>query len=441
MITWVWRVLKVVEQFDGSTWTETARRKFIWSGWLMLMELEGSVGVPPANDEIIRKYTWGLDLAGLNGQINSLESAGGIGGLVGIYDADATPGPAGGDGNYAVLCDANGNVTQLIAWASTVQDDSATALGNAWDANRIAAHYEYGPYGNVLNDLTADNDLDGVPDAGAYAAENPWRFSTKPFDAETGLGYWGYRYYSPALGRWMSRDPIEERGGLLLYGYVHNDPANAVDPFGEMSLCSFMHAFGLSGGVGTAGEFGKAGQLLSGFLGELGKTGLPIAGLPILRARVIPWGEGQLKPCCDDTSGCGLLFCVEGGIDVTLVLGAVRKPGILDDPRRHTRQQVGFRDRSAYIFAGESLPTCDASLRAGVRAFVRGSAGAGLGYQFNWVVADGHWDCVWPGGCTWTGSWFVNDFQHGAAWGVIGASIEAGITFYASGCFQVASCN
>lgn len=175
-------------------------------------------------------------------------------------------------------------------------------------------------------------------------------------------------------------------------------------------------------------------------LASLGRRDCRSQAFPFC-ARVIPWGEGQLKPCCDDISGCGLLFCVEGGVDITLVLGTVRKPGVLDDPRRHTRQQVGFRDRSAYIFSGESLPTCGASLRAGVRAFVRGSAGTGLGYQFNWVVADGHWDCVWPGGCSWTGSWFVNDFQHGAAWGVVGYSIETGLTFYASGCFQVASCN
>jgi RHS repeat-associated protein len=225
------RVLKVVEQYDGSTWTETARRKFIWSGWLMLMELDCGTGVPPVNDAVVRKYTWGLDLAGLNGQINSLESAGGIGGLLGIYDADATPGPAGGDGNYAVLHDANGNVTQLIAWASTVEDDSETALGNAWDANRIAAHYEYGPYGNVLNDLTADDDLDGVPDAGAYAAANPWRFSTKQWDCETGLLYFGLRYRDRE--RWISRDPIEEAGGAHLYGFVLNAPVNYFDPIGQ----------------------------------------------------------------------------------------------------------------------------------------------------------------------------------------------------------------
>ena len=36
------------------------------------------------------------------------------------------------------------------------------------------------------------------------------RFSTKYYDAETDLYYYGYRYYSPSLGRWISRDPITE---------------------------------------------------------------------------------------------------------------------------------------------------------------------------------------------------------------------------------------
>ncbi|MFC7339621.1 RHS repeat-associated core domain-containing protein [Haloferula chungangensis] len=41
-----------------------------------------------------------------------------------------------------------------------------------------------------------------------------------------GLGYYGYRYYDPVTGRWPSRDPIGERGGLNLYGFVGNDGVN-----------------------------------------------------------------------------------------------------------------------------------------------------------------------------------------------------------------------
>lgn len=44
-----------------------------------------------------------------------------------------------------------------------------------------------------------------------------------------------YRAYDAELGRWLSRDPIEEEGGINLYGYVGNDPMNWVDPFGDTS--------------------------------------------------------------------------------------------------------------------------------------------------------------------------------------------------------------
>jgi hypothetical protein len=40
------------------------------------------------------------------------------------------------------------------------------------------------------------------------------------------------RWYSPNTGRWLSRDPIQEEGGLNLYGFVGNSPVNAIDLFG-----------------------------------------------------------------------------------------------------------------------------------------------------------------------------------------------------------------
>ena len=67
---------------------------------------------------------------------------------------------------------------------------------------------------------------------GAVAAEMPFRFSTKYQDAETGLLYYGYRYYDPITGRWLSRDPIEEEGGIDLYGMVENDGLNRWDWLG-----------------------------------------------------------------------------------------------------------------------------------------------------------------------------------------------------------------
>ena len=49
---------------------------------------------------------------------------------------------------------------------------------------------------------------------------------------ETGLYYYGYRHYDPNVGRWVNRDPIEEEGGLNLYGFVNNDGVNYIDSIG-----------------------------------------------------------------------------------------------------------------------------------------------------------------------------------------------------------------
>ena len=48
-----------------------------------------------------------------------------------------------------------------------------------------------------------------------------------------GLTYYGFRYYSPEMGRWLNRDPIQERGGYNLYGFVGNDGVNSIDPDGR----------------------------------------------------------------------------------------------------------------------------------------------------------------------------------------------------------------
>jgi len=53
--------------------------------------------------------------------------------------------------------------------------------------------------------------------------------ATKP---AAGVRFYGYRYYDPVSGRWPSRDPIGERGGLNLYGFVYNDPLFWFDVLG-----------------------------------------------------------------------------------------------------------------------------------------------------------------------------------------------------------------
>ncbi len=59
-------------------------------------------------------------------------------------------------------------------------------------------------------------------------------------------------YYSPRLGRWISRDPIEEKGGLNLYGFVGNGPSNAVDfvgldVIGDCACEDYIKSAGIEG--------------------------------------------------------------------------------------------------------------------------------------------------------------------------------------------------
>lgn len=68
---------------------------------------------------------------------------------------------------------------------------------------------------------------------GGVSAELPFGFSTKYEDAETGLLYYGFRYYSASLGRWLAIDPIAEMGGLNIQAFVDNDPQNFFDDIGK----------------------------------------------------------------------------------------------------------------------------------------------------------------------------------------------------------------
>lgn len=50
------------------------------------------------------------------------------------------------------------------------------------------------------------------------------------------MSYYGYRYYDPSTGRWINRDPIAERGGLNLYGFVGNDAIGKTDKLGLFKI-------------------------------------------------------------------------------------------------------------------------------------------------------------------------------------------------------------
>jgi RHS repeat-associated protein len=67
---------------------------------------------------------------------------------------------------------------------------------------------------------------------------NPFRFTARDFDSETGLQFSRARYYDPQVGRFISEDPIRFDGGLNFYQSVFNDPVDYTDPLGlKTTVC------------------------------------------------------------------------------------------------------------------------------------------------------------------------------------------------------------
>jgi RHS repeat-associated protein len=235
------RIAKDVYAWTGAAYEPNPSQTtlYYYDGWNLIYEATysgityaGSVPTAATFESEIA-YHWGLDWS------TSLQGAGGVGGLVAIQFRDA-----GGTAEIRYPgFDGNGNLVVLL-------DDTGT----------ITATYEYGPYGELWRA------------SGADAARNPFRFSTKYNDAETKLYYYGYRYYSPDYGRFISQDPIRESGGLNIYAFVNNNPTNYYDYLGMVSVNfsgSFSSSFGGSGSVfGNTSSYTYDDPVFSSFATE-----------------------------------------------------------------------------------------------------------------------------------------------------------------------------
>jgi RHS repeat-associated protein len=187
----------------AKTVNATTTTLYAYDGWNVVEEYEGGTGVSPVLAKI---HTWGLDLSG------TAQGAGGVGGL--LYTEDLATNTTWHHHYDGIL----------LRKAYGGQDGNVTHLTNA--TAQTVATYTYDAFGNTV---TAN---------GSAAATNKYRFSTKPIDehiAATPLYYYGYRFYNALTGRWINRDPIEEKGGLNLYGFVGNDGLNQWDNYGLAS--------------------------------------------------------------------------------------------------------------------------------------------------------------------------------------------------------------
>ncbi|MEA3467526.1 MAG: RHS repeat-associated core domain-containing protein [Thermodesulfobacteriota bacterium] len=93
---------------------------------------------------------------------------------------------------------------------------TVTSLNN--NNEGIVNTYEYDAFGNVVG--------------GTESVTNPYGFTGRLLDNESGLMYYRTRYYDASIGRFISADPIGFIGGINFYAYVLNNPVNIIDPVG-----------------------------------------------------------------------------------------------------------------------------------------------------------------------------------------------------------------
>ncbi|MFO1217588.1 MAG: RHS repeat-associated core domain-containing protein [Burkholderiaceae bacterium] len=174
----------------------------------------------------------------------------------------------------------------------------------ATDANGAVVWKEnYRPYGERLNNPAA-------------AAGNSIGFAGRPFDAASGLGYMGARYYDPALGRFMGIDPAELQpgnaaAGFNRYAYANNNPYRYVDADGHSPIDIAFLAWDL-GKLGVAAYSGSgigeaASDVVLSAVGVL--SPVPAAGQALKAARA---AERAVEAGRAAERGAGALRAAEG---------------------------------------------------------------------------------------------------------------------------------
>ena len=178
-----WRRVKRTRFDQQSSTTPVEEQRYLWAGWRCLAELN-------AAGAIVKQMAWGLDQ---NQQLHL------------------------GDGNGALLWtdDVAGETTDFLQY-----DGNGNVVGLSDATGALTAEYRYGAFGELL------------AIRGSRAGDNLYRHSTKPFEEIGQLYNYGYRQYDPVNGRWLSRDPLGEAGGIHLNGFLGNDPVNRNDELG-----------------------------------------------------------------------------------------------------------------------------------------------------------------------------------------------------------------
>ena len=175
---------RVAYYWNGTTYVAQLTNRFLWDDTDLVAILDHTNG-------LVMSFLRPFDMIG------SFHNSGCAGAVLAVNIAT--------NGLHFIASDGNRNVVCLVSGVTGAQ----------------AGNYEYDPYGNPLR-------KNGE-------VQNVLGFGTQFFDSLSGQLQYLYRAGRPSIGRWLSRDPIEETGGRNLYAFVVNNPINHVDQHGLLA--------------------------------------------------------------------------------------------------------------------------------------------------------------------------------------------------------------
>jgi RHS repeat-associated protein len=162
---------------------------------------------------------------------------------------------------------------------------SITELTN--QSGMVIQRYTYSSFGKIESQFDAN-------------FVQPYAYTSREVDIETGLYYYRARYYEPNVGRFISQDPKRFGGGINFYSYVDGSPVGRIDPFGldwSTNLSNYVAGMGdyLSGGYMNTWNFTER---------VLGRPAIPLSR--IMRELLLrSTGSGDIVDYCSGAYTAG----------------------------------------------------------------------------------------------------------------------------------------
>ena len=145
----------------------------------------------------------------------------------------------------------------------------------------VAQHIEYVPFGEVFVEERNNT------------WNTPYLFNAKEFDEETGMYYYGARYYEPRLSLWMSVDPLKEKArDVSPYVYCNQNPIIMFDPDGKKAWI-VIWATQSSDATGRT-RIGHTGVVVENYKLNVNTNGINKSGVGSIREESITDWRGIL---------------------------------------------------------------------------------------------------------------------------------------------------